>query len=97
MKKPSAALAQCRLCKLFSCPGKVMVLQELAAGERTVSGLVSRTGLSQSNVSQYISAMKTQDLLNARRDGKFIHYSLAYSEIGQALKLFEKILDKKVD
>lgn len=86
---------QCRLCKLFSCPGKIQVLGELADGERTVSELVASTGLAQSNISQYLSAMKSQDLLRARREGKYIHYSLAYPELGEALRIFQDIMEKK--
>jgi len=95
MNSSSAAQAQCRLCKLFSSPGKIRVLEQLAEGEHTVSKLVERTGLKQSNVSQYLAAMKAQDLLQSRRQGKYIYYSLAYPEISQALTLFKKILEKK--
>ena len=86
---------QCRLCKLFSSPAKIRVLEELSLGERTVSEIVGRTGVPQSNVSQYLAAMKSQELLRARREGKFIHYSLAYPELGEALQLFRKIMEKK--
>ncbi|VVB56699.1 Bacterial regulatory protein, arsR family [uncultured archaeon] len=98
-KSPSrdAALAerQCRLCKLFSNPSKIRLLEELSGGECTVSQLTARTGIAQSNVSQYLAALKSQDLLASRRDGKFIYYALAYPELGQALRIFQSILDKK--
>ncbi|MDE1798310.1 MAG: helix-turn-helix transcriptional regulator [Candidatus Micrarchaeota archaeon] len=89
------AQAECRLCKLFSSPSKIRLLEELAGGERTVSQLVGRTGIAQSSVSQYVAALKAQELLAARRDGKFVYYALAYPELGQALRIFQSILDKK--
>jgi DNA-binding transcriptional ArsR family regulator len=57
-----------------------MILCMLVEGEKTVSELEDLLNLRQSSVSQHLARLRGDRLVNKRRDGKAIYYSLASSE-----------------
>lgn len=63
--------------KAVGHPHRFSLLEHLAQGERTVETLADRAGLSIANVSQHLQTMRRAGLLAARREGKFVVYSLA--------------------
>ena len=52
------------------------ILQILRDGERNVSRLCEDLGLSQPTVSHHLGLLRTAGLLQTRRAGKEVHYSL---------------------
>src|SRR5438067_2072610 len=66
-----------RIGKALSSPSRLEILELLAQGERTVESLASEIGLSAANASQHLQALKHAGLVETRRQGLFIHYSLA--------------------
>jgi ArsR family transcriptional regulator len=58
-------------------PARLRILNALREGERTVTELVETTGLTQANVSRHLSILHSLGFLNRRREGLFVHYSLA--------------------
>ena len=58
-------------------PLRLELLEQLAQGERSVELLATRTGVSIANASQHLQQMRRTGLVTARRDGKFVFYSLA--------------------
>ncbi|MBK6729746.1 MAG: helix-turn-helix transcriptional regulator [Bacteroidetes bacterium] len=48
----------------------------------------------QSIVSQHLKIMRNADLVNTKRDGKFIHYSVNYTTIQQINTVLEKYRTK---
>jgi len=67
-------------------PDRLMLLCAMLEGERCVSDLEAETGLRQPSLSQQLGVLREQGLVAARRDGKFVHYSVAS---GHALQLLE--------
>ena len=67
-------------------PDRLMLLCALLEGERCVGDLEAETGLRQPSLSQQLGVLRDQGLVAARRDGKFVHYSVAS---GHALQLLE--------
>ncbi len=65
--------------KALASPYRLEILELLAQGERTVESLVGEMGLSTANASQHLQALKQANLVRTRRQGLFIHYSLAGS------------------
>jgi rhodanese-related sulfurtransferase len=79
-----------RIGKALSSPSRLEILELLAQGERTVESLAGEIGLSTANTSQHLQALKQASLVQARRQGLFIHYSLAdpaVFELSQAIRL----------
>lgn len=63
--------------KALSDPGRLCLLVELHAGEKSVGELVKTTRRSQPNVSQQLSSLARAGLVSCRRDGHRIFYSIA--------------------
>jgi len=56
---------------------RLIVLCELAKGERTVGELEAVAGLSQSALSQHLAKLREAKLVGTRREAQTIYYSLA--------------------
>ena len=76
--------------KLLSHPHRLMVLCELKMGEKSVSELANRVGLSQSPLSQHLARMRYEDVVETRRDGQTVYYSL---KEGEASLLIESLYE----
>ena len=59
---------------------RLMILCQLADGEKSVSDLQPNIGLSQSALSQHLAVLRRKHLVRTRRDGQSIFYSLASGE-----------------
>lgn len=59
--------------------GRVRILHALQEGELCVCQLVELLGLAPSTVSRHLGQLRQAGLLEARRDGRWIHYRLADS------------------
>src|SRR6478736_303396 len=56
---------------------RLRVLEHLGAGERSVSDLMVLLDLGQSLVSHHLRILREAGLVIDRRDGRWIHYSIA--------------------
>ena len=59
---------------------RLMVMCYLIDGEKTVGELLARGNLSQSALSQHLSKLREARLVNTRREGQKVHYSIASRE-----------------
>lgn len=75
-----AADKACALMKTLGHKGRLMVLCQLASGEKSVGELSKSLGIPQSPLSQHLSRMRSEDLVSTRRDAQTIYYSLAAAE-----------------
>ncbi len=64
------------LAQALADPLRLVILQHLMEGPATVSELQSRTGASQSNVSNHLALLRERDLVQATREGRHILYTL---------------------
>jgi DNA-binding transcriptional ArsR family regulator len=72
-----AAEAACALMKVLSNPDRMLLLCELAEGERNVGELQEAVGIQQPTLSQQLAVLREEHLVETRRDGKNIYYSIA--------------------
>ena len=83
-----------RVAKIFSAfadPTRLMILQELRAGERSVGQLVEVVGLAQGSVSKQLQLLFDAGLLQRRKLGTQVIYSIA-DEI--VTTMCEQVCDK---
>lgn len=73
---------------------RLELLEQLAQGERSVEVLASRTGLSFANASQHLQHLRRTGLLTARRQGKFVYYTLADDGILDVLAALRRIAER---
>lgn len=84
------------MCKVFSSPTRLEILNLLRDGELTVSELIDKTKLSQSNVSQHLSIMKNKGILVSKRKGLNIYYALSNPKITKAFDIIREILIERL-
>jgi rhodanese-related sulfurtransferase len=76
------------------CHGhRLELLEYLAQGERTVEALAKLTGLSVANTSQHLRVMRHSGLVEARKDGLYVYYSLADDEIVRLLSSMRRLAE----
>lgn len=68
------------LLKTMANPARLMVLCQIADGERSVGELEAAVGLSQSALSQHLAVLRAAHLVTTRRAGQTIFYTLASPE-----------------
>ncbi|MBS3165973.1 winged helix-turn-helix transcriptional regulator [Candidatus Woesearchaeota archaeon] len=83
------------MCKVFSNPTRLEILNLLRNKERSVAELIQKTNLSQANISQHLAIMKHKGIVIARRDGKNIYYKITYPKIIKAFDIIRKVLSEK--
>lgn len=75
-----AAEAACALMRVLSNPDRLLLLCELASGEKNVGELEARLGITQPTLSQQLAVLREEELVATRREGKNIYYSLASAQ-----------------
>ena len=71
--------------KAMSNPHRLLVLCQLAGGEKSVGELEKIIGLSQSALSQHLARLRRQNLVKTRRQAQTIFYSLYGDEAARVL------------
>ncbi len=68
------------LLKAMSNSSRLLILCQLAEGEKSVGELERRVGLSQSGLSQHLALLRQKGIVTTRREAQSIFYSLASKE-----------------
>lgn len=77
-KQLSAKAAEgAKLLAMLANPRRLMILCELAEGERSVSQLVRVVGLQQAALSQHLARLRAAGLVGTRRAAQMVYYRLA--------------------
>jgi len=87
---------QADVCKTMANPVRMEIIYALKEGEKTVSELVEAMGLNKSNVSQHLAILKSAEVVDARRDGQNIFYSIANEKILEACRLMREVLTEQI-
>jgi DNA-binding transcriptional ArsR family regulator len=65
---------------------RLMIMCQLADGEKSVSDLQPMIGLSQSALSQHLAVLRRKHLVRTRREGQSIYYSLTSGEAASIMQ-----------
>jgi rhodanese-related sulfurtransferase/predicted transcriptional regulator len=76
---------------------RLELLEQIAQGERSVEVLAQRTALSIANASQHLQHLRRVGLVAARREGKFVYYSLADDAVLDLVAALHRIAERNVD
>jgi len=78
--------------KAISHEGRLIILCRLARGEASVTELENMLSARQAAVSQQLARLRIEGIVNTRREGKTIYYSIADNRtremVGVVYKLF---------
>src|ERR1700726_997407 len=75
---------------------RLELLEQLAQGERSVDVLAERTGLSVANTSQHLQQMRRAGIVVARREGKFVFYTLADESVLDLMSALRRIAERNI-
>ena len=75
---------------------RLELLELVAQGERGVETLAGCTGLSVANASQHLQHLRRAGLVRARRQAKFVLYSLADDAVLNMLAIVQKVAKRNV-
>ena len=84
------------ICKVFSNPTRLEILDLLREGEMSVTELIEKARLSQANISQHLSIMKAKGIVASSRDGKNIYYKLTNPKIIKAFDIIKEVLAERL-
>lgn len=87
---------QAEICKTLADPHRLKIVHELRQGEKSVGQLVAILNIPQSNVSRHLAIMRERNIVQTRRDGTSVFYSLANPKIGDACDSVRKILESQL-
>jgi ArsR family transcriptional regulator, virulence genes transcriptional regulator len=73
--------------KAISHETRLLILCLLIDGEKTVNELEEILNLRQAAVSQQLARLRADGLVEARRNGKSVHYSLARSDVVEVISV----------
>lgn len=82
-----AAQAATSTLRALANEDRLLLLCQLSQGEKSVSELEELLDLHQPSLSQQLGVLRAEGLVDTRRDGKRIYYSVADPKVLQLLEL----------
>ena len=79
------------LLKAMANEWRLMILCQLADGEKTVSELQAILGLSQSALSQHLAVLRRERIVSARKHAQSVSYSLAGDEAPRVMQTLHEV------
>ncbi len=85
-----------RIGKSLSSPKRLELLDLLCQTERTVEALAEETGMSVANTSQHLQVLEAARLVRARRNGRFVVYSLADVPVSEFFRAYRVLAEDRL-
>jgi DNA-binding transcriptional ArsR family regulator len=79
------------LLKAMANEWRLMILCQLAEGEKTVSELQEVLGLSQSALSQHLAVLRRERIVSARKHAQSVSYSLAGTDAPKVMQTLHEV------
>lgn len=84
MQQTAEAVSE--LMKTLGNPKRLLILCQLAEGEKTVSDLARDTDMREAAVSQQLALLRKDGIVQARRDGQNMLYDLARDDVRKLIE-----------
>ena len=85
------------MCKVFSNPTRLEILNILKNKELSVTDMIKRTELSQANISQHLSIMRAKGIVTSNKKSKNIYYKLTSPKIIKAFDIIREVLSERME
>jgi rhodanese-related sulfurtransferase/DNA-binding MarR family transcriptional regulator len=85
-----------RVGKALSSPRRLEIVDLLAQGERTVEEIARETSMSVASASQHLQALKGARMVEARREGLYVHYSLANEDVFRTWQAIRALAESRL-
>lgn len=84
-----------QVCKVLTDPKRLLLLDALRHGGRTVGELADAIGASLPNTSQHLAVLRSAGLVDGRREGASVRYRLAEPAILEACDIVAGIVERR--
>lgn len=85
------------LCKTFADSRRLIIIEELRHSEKSVGDLVQALAVPQAAVSRHLALLRDRGVVNSRREGTNVYYSLTDPKICEACDLVHDILLNQIE
>jgi DNA-binding transcriptional ArsR family regulator len=82
---------QCEICKTFSNPSRMQVIKLLHKRDMLAAELMAETAMSKANLSQHMTILVKNGIVDCRKQGKAVSYSLSHSKIGEVCMIMQEV------
>mgnify|MGYP001594617298 CR=1 FL=1 len=89
-------LRHAELCKVFSHPKRLELINVLRDQELSVGELAQRLKISIGNLSQHLAMMKSRGVVSSRKAGNVVYYHLTNPKMLEAFDLIRDILHEQI-
>ena len=79
--------------KALSDPNRLLIIEMLQNGELCACELLENLHISQSTLSHHMKTLCEAEIVNCRREGKWMHYSLSSKGIKEAYRLLSIVAE----
>lgn len=76
--------------KAMASPHRLLILCQLAEGERNVSSLIEATGLAPTSMSQHLKKLKDEGLIDFRREHRELFYFISHEAASEVMSVLYK-------
>jgi len=95
-RDPERYRLHAEVCRVLTDSKRLMLLDVLRDGERSVGDLAEELGCSLANASQHLAVLRTAGLVDTRRSGTTILYTLAEPELVEACDVIHRIVGRRL-
>lgn len=85
-----------RVAQALASDARLQILEFVAQGERSVDSLAAMTGLSVANTSKHLQALRQSGLVQARKEGLRVYYSLAGDDVVALISALRSVAEHRV-
>ena len=78
-----------RIGRATASPARLLLLDLLAQGEKTVETLAQQTGLTVGNTSAHLKELRLVSLVHTRKEGAYVHYRLASPRVNTFIRALQ--------
>lgn len=85
-----------QICKALADPKRLLIINDLRDGEKTVGDLAQSLELPQATVSQHLAILRQRSLVYSRRDGVHVYYRIANEKVTRAFDLLREVMAEQM-
>ncbi|GAA0274182.1 metalloregulator ArsR/SmtB family transcription factor [Cryptosporangium japonicum] len=78
--------------KTLGHPARIRVLELLSRREHSVAEMLPEVGVEAANLSQHLAVLRRTGLVQTRKEGSTVYYSLTAPEVAELLAVARRIL-----
>jgi ArsR family transcriptional regulator, virulence genes transcriptional regulator len=85
------------LCKAFADPCRLIIIDELRHGEKTVGELTQALNVAQAVTSRHLAVLRERGVVTFRRENNNVFYRLSNPRICDACDIVHQVLLEQID